>query len=199
MDKKAQTIATYNATAPAMAEKFRDSGPRTEDINKGFSFIKENNPKVLEIGCGNGRDAKEILKHTSDYIGVDISKEMTRLAREYTPEGRFEVGDIENYNFPVGLDLIFSFASLLHSNKENVKEILRKTHDSLNVGGVFYISLKHDEYHEESKADEFGMRTFYFYTPELIKELAGNQYHTIFEDVHELRGQKWFKIALQKA
>ncbi len=199
MDKKVQTIATYNATASAMAKKFSDIGARVEDIHKGFSFVEKSNPKVLEIGCGNGRDAKEILQRTNDYIGVDISEEMIKLARGCAPEGRFEVGDIENYNFPTGLDLIFSFASLLHSNKDNVQKILDKAHDSLSVGGVFYISLKHDEYHEESKTDEFGTRTYYFYTPELMKELAGNKYNVTFEDRQELRGQKWFTVALQKA
>ena len=39
MDKKKQTIQTYNKSAEAMTEKFNDIGVRTEDVKRGFSFI----------------------------------------------------------------------------------------------------------------------------------------------------------------
>ncbi len=198
MNKKVQTINTYNATASAMAEKFNNIGARTDDIERGFSFVEKKSPFVFEIGCGNGRDAKEILTYSHNYLGVDISEAMIALACEYVPEGKFEVVDIENYVFPMGLDLIFSFASLLHSNKESVRSVLEKAHHGLNEKGVFYISLKYDDYRELTKTDEFGTRTYYLYNPEIIKELAGDKYKTIFEDTHELRGQKWFTIVLQK-
>lgn len=198
MDKKQQTIDTYNTTATEMAKKFVDIGARVEDVERGFSLVGKEDPKVLEIGCGNGRDAQEILKRTRNYLGIDISESMIEIAKNVNPGGKFEVVDVENYEFPNGLDLVFSFASLLHSNKENVKNVLDRVYEVLNPGGVFYISLKHDDYHEGSKTDEFGTRTYYFYTPELIKELAGTKYEPGWEEVNELRGQKWFTIALRK-
>lgn len=198
MDKKIQTINTYNKTAAEMAKKFRSLGARIEDIERGFSFVTKSNPSVLEIGCGDGRDAKEILKHTSNYLGMDVSEEMIKIAGEYNPDGKFEVGDIENYTFPINLDLIFSFASLLHSNKESVQKVLREAHEALNEDGVFYISLKNDEYHEFSKTDEFGTRTYYAYTLDDIKELAGEKYQIIHESTQTLRGQKWLTIVLKK-
>lgn len=198
IDKKTQTINTYNTTASAMAKKFDNIGARVDDIEKGFSFLQKNNPKVLEIGCGNGRDAKEILKHTNNYLGVDISKEMIKLAREYVPKGHFEVADIENYKFSNNIDLIFSFASLLHSSKEDIKNILNRAYLSLEDSGIFYISLKYAKYHKEDKTDEFGTRTYYFYTPEDIKKLSGDQYKVLYEGIQNLRGQKWFTIILQK-
>ena len=68
MKKKQQTIETYNATAENMAKKFSDIGTRVEDIIQVFSYIQKDIPKVVEIGCGNGRDASEILKHTPNYL-----------------------------------------------------------------------------------------------------------------------------------
>lgn len=198
MSKKEETIATYDTAALGMAQKFRDLGARVKDIERGFELVGKENPNVLEIGCGDGRDAKEITRKTDKYHGIDISKSMIAVASEYVPNASFEVADAEEYSFPKELDLIFSFASLLHSNKESVEKVLKYAYDALNPGGIFYISLKHDEYHEGSKTDEFGTRTYYFYTPELIKELAGEKYTAVFEDVHDLRGQKWFVIALRK-
>jgi len=68
MDKKQQTIDTYNATAEQMAVKFSDLGPRMSDIQRAFSYVMKFAPRVMEIGCGNGRDAQEILKHTDQYL-----------------------------------------------------------------------------------------------------------------------------------
>ena len=70
---KHQTIDTYNKTARAHSQKFEDYGAREDDVERAFSYINRQNPKVVEIGCGDGRDAVEILKRTNDYVGVDLS------------------------------------------------------------------------------------------------------------------------------
>ncbi len=199
MNKKEETIATYNATAPEMAKKFRGIGARIADIERGLALVGKENPNTLEIGCGDGRDAKEIVKRTDKYTGIDASSSMIDIARKYVPEGTFQVADIEEYVFPPRLDLVFAFASLLHADKENVRNILGRMRASLHTGGIAYISLKCGEYHEETRTDEFGTRTYYFYTPQLIKELAGESYSVVFEETMELRGQKWLTIVLRKA
>ncbi len=198
MEKKEQTIQTYNKSAGAMAKKFNDIGVRTEDIKRGFSLVKKDNPKIIEIGCGNGREAKEILKYTNDYLGIDISGEFIKIAKRENPGGDFEVADVEDFSFPKNVDIVFSFASLLHSDKDNVKRVLDRAYESLNNEGIFYISLKYGNYSEKTVEDEFGIRTYYFYTPELIKELAGNRYKDVYTDRQDLRGEKWFTVVLKK-
>lgn len=199
LDKKQRTTDLYNKGAKFFAEKFNSFGIRIEDIERGFSYIKKENPKVLEIGCGNGRDAKEILKFTSDYLGIDISSELIKIAKKNIPEGNFEIADVENFIFPKKIDIIFSFASLLHSDKNKVQDILNRASNALNERGIFYISLKYGDYREATKKyKEFGVKTFYFYTPELMEEMARNNYEKIYTDTQELRGEKWFTIILRK-
>src|SRR3989338_2033199 len=103
MDLKKQTVETYNKSVAGLAKKFSNFGPRVDDIKRGFSYVSRNNPNVLEIGCGYGREAKEILWHTNKYLGMDISEEMIKMAKEQVPEGSFVVADVENYNFPHNL------------------------------------------------------------------------------------------------
>ncbi len=198
MNLKQQTIDTYNKTAKEMANKFNAIGTRVKDIQHAFSLAKKEDPIVLEIGCGNGRDAAEIVRHTKSYLGIDISSVMIDLAQGYVPEGKFIVADIDNYDFPEGIDLIFSFASLLHSDRDHVQDILRRAHAALNTDGIFFISLKMDAYQQKIQEDAFGLRVFYFYTPELIKEMAGKMYETIFLETQEHLGQQWFSIILRK-
>lgn len=200
MNKKQQTIDTYNQSAQAMADKFDKIGGRVEDIEHLFSLLNKENPFIFEIGCGNGRDAKEIIKHTANYLGIDISEGFIKIARQNLPGRRFEVVDIEDYQFPEGIDAIVSFASLLHSNKESIRDILSKAHNVLNDNGLFYISLKKDEYSEDgdTRTDDFGTRTYFYYTPELIQELAGDNYKTIYLIEKNLNNQDWFTLVLQR-
>jgi SAM-dependent methyltransferase len=198
-DKKRQTIATYDASAAGMAMKFEIVGPRTEDIQKAFSHApRKGDPRVLELGCGNGRDALEILKLTKAYVGMDLSEGLLSMARLAAPGADFRLGDMETDPFPAGQDIIFAFASLLHSPQERVRAIMRKAHDALNPGGIFCINLKEEAYREHLKEDEFGARTFYYYTPSLIEELAGDAYQALWLDRRNNGKQAWFTMGLRK-
>lgn len=202
-DLRQQTIDTYNKSANELAEYFRGIGSRTKDIDLAIELAgSPKNPKILEIGCGDGRDAKEIVKRTSRYVGFDISEELIKLARQYVPNGKFEVADATAYKYPGNLDIVFAFASLLHLDKDEVRDVLQKIRQALKPGGILFISLKYaPEYTEKVKEDKFGRRIFYFYNPEIITELAGDGY-----EVAQTGGgfmtagnTKWFEVALRKA
>ena len=198
VDKKQQTIDTYNKTASLMAEKFDDLGARVDDINETFKIITKKNPSVLEIGCGNGRDAMEIIKRTNNYLGIDIADNFIKIAKEKVPQGKFETGDIENYNFPNNLDIVFAFASLIHVQKESLRKIFQELYKALNKGGVIRVSMKYgDNYKEVSKKDEFGIRTYYFYSEKDIKELASD-FTIIKNETNKLRNKIWLEFLLQK-
>lgn len=201
-DLKQQTVDTYNRSAKELAEYFRGIGSRTKDIDLAIKLAENpKNPKILEIGCGDGRDAKKILERTNNYTGFDISEELIKLARQYVPNGKFEVADATAYQYPSNLDIVFAFASLLHLEKDEVKDVLQKVLKSLIPGGIFYISLKYStEYTEKLKEDKFGGRMFYFYNPKIIKELAGKKYEVSYlTDIYTRTGDtKWFEIALRK-
>ena len=198
MNDRQQTIAVYDNKAKELADYFNGIGRRKTDIDKALSFINKPNPKVIEIGCGNGRDAEEILKHTNDYVGMDVSTGMIALAKKAIPTATFEVADIATYNFPPNTDIIFSFASLLHSDKHEVSDVISRAYEALSPNGIFYISLKYDTYQKKIKSDEYGERVFYFYTPEDIKELADKRFATVHEDTQVIGDTKWFTIALQR-
>ncbi|MDO8551504.1 MAG: class I SAM-dependent methyltransferase [bacterium] len=198
MDKKQQTVDTYNKSAALFADKFNSQSARVDDIKIAFSYIKKTNPKVLELGCGSGRDAKYITRFTTDYLGIDISEKMVSQAKLNTPEANFKVEDLETFEFPKNLDVVFSFASLLHSSKEKLKKVLERVEKSLNKNGVFFIDLKLGRYREETIEDGFGRRTFYYYTPEDILSLAPKSFQEVWRVYPTPGGTKWFSIILQK-
>ena len=202
VDWRQETINTYNKSAKGLAEHFRGIGLRTKDIDLAIKLSnKLDNPFVVEIGCGDGRDAKEILKRTNNYIGFDISKELIKLANKNVPKAHFEVEDALNYKYPRNIDVVFAFASLLHLNKEEIKNVLKKIHTALCPGGIFFISLKlRAEYTEEIKEDKYGKRLFYYYNSEIITDLAGVGYEAVSTHKSSVVGStsNWFEIALRK-
>jgi SAM-dependent methyltransferase len=198
MNKKEQTIDTYNKTAERMAEKFIGLGARVADIEEVFALIQTPEPNVVEIGCGNGREAEEILKRTNRYLGMDISESMIQLAKQKAPRGMFVIADIESYDLPSDIDIIFAFASLLHVPKESLRRVLEDGMKALRPGGVFRISLKYaDQYEESTREDEFGVRTYYLYSEDDIKSLNPG-FEVIKMARNDLRGQEWLEVIFRK-
>lgn len=196
--KKQQIIDSYNNHAEGFAKKFDALGARTDDILNAIKIVGKENPRVLEIGCGNGRDAHEILKYTTDYLGIDISKELIRLAIEKNLNGQFEIVDVEDFIFPKEIDIVFAFASLIHIDKEPLKYVFNRVYDSLNKGGIFVLSMKNGEkYQEINKEDEFGIRTRYLYSGSDLKDLD-RRFTVIKEGVEEKVGSRWLEIVFKK-
>ena len=196
------TIDTYNNSAKELAQYFRGIGSRTGDIELAIKLSGSNKPDVLEIGCGDGRDAKEIVNRAGSYIGFDISKELIKIAKNYVPNADFLVADATDFDYGTSkYDVVFAFASLLHLNEAEISDVLTKVCTSLKPNGVVFISLKlSDKYEEKIKQDKFGTRIFYFYNPEVIKEITKDNFIIIREDggFKTVGNTEWFETVLKK-
>lgn len=200
MDYKALNIETYNKSAAQLAEYFKGIGPRVKDIEMGLSLAgSPSKASVVEIGCGDGRDAKEIVKRVDSYIGVDPSEKLLEIARKNIPDGNFVCADALSFDYPENIDVIFAFASLLHVSRTELPQVFQKISDSLRIGGILFLSLKErDQYEEEIKNDEYGSRMFYYYNVALINELAGNAFEEVHQDHQTIGKTNWFTLALKK-
>lgn len=158
---------------------------------------------ALELGCGDGRDAVEIANRVSLYRGLDYSKELINIARARNLHNAiFEVADMRSLDFKQygSPDVIFAFASLLHLDKKQIKQLFINSASILNDGGLWYVSLKYSEaYTSDIKKDAYGTRLFYLYHPDEIKELAGERFKEVYRDFQDIGETKWFTIALKKA
>ena len=153
---------------------------------------------VLEIGCAYGREAGYITTKVQWYLGIDICREYIEMARLEVPKGTFVVADMMEYDFGVGLNVIFSFASFVHNPKEDIALLLQRITSALNPGGVVFISLKRRERYETDEVDDgVSIRRFYYYTRDDILECAPENLSEVFYD-EQSRQEEWFTIILQK-
>jgi SAM-dependent methyltransferase len=201
MDWLEQNTKVYDEYANEFSKYFGTIGSRIGDIERGLKLAgNPSNAKVFEIGCGDGRDAEEIVKRVGYYEGIDPSKGLLGIAKKLVPDGKFVLADAVSYDFPnKKLDVIFAFASLLHLDKDDVYEIFQKANRSLRPGGIFYISLKERKEYIEEISSLYGTeRMFYYYNPEIIKHVAGKSFKSVYVR-HQKQGKTdWFTIALRK-
>lgn len=197
--KHAKTIEFYNTQAAKLQHYYKAFGAREGDIALAFALIQnKENARVLELGCGNGRDAREITRRTPLYVGIDFSEEMIKYAKEHV-DAEFMVGDYTAMELPKGNDVVFAFATLRHLDQEEMTTLLHAVYEALVPGGVFYASLNYgDMYKEEMRDDEFGVRIQHLYNPRLICKLAGPSFTSVHEAHDTVRGVEWFDIALRK-
>jgi len=112
---------------------------------KEFNFFKRAVPgrKIVDIGCGAGRDATVFVKHKFDYLGIDGSKGMLKVARRRVKQGKFRYMDFYKLHFPIrSFDGFWAAASLLHVPKNKIVRVLKGMGRILKSEGVGFISVK---------------------------------------------------------
>ena len=65
--------------------------------------------RVVDLGCGAGRDFPAFEERNIDYLGVDASEGMLTVARERFPSANFEAQDLCKLDLPArGFDGAFA-------------------------------------------------------------------------------------------
>lgn len=134
--------------------------------------------KVLEIGSGNGRDAKQLIKLGYDYIGTDISRELLKIAKRNNSGVRFLYQSVYKLNFPEdAFDGFWACATLLHVPKKRIIEALKSIQKVVKVKGIGFISLKQGQ--GERIEDSTGRYFTYFTRAEFVQLLKSINFSVI--------------------
>lgn len=190
----------YNSKTKELIEKFDKIWPRIFDIDNAIKlFWKNKDISILEIWCFSWREYSYIRNFTKNYTGIDISKDAIRYAKNQFSDWEFIIWDIEDYNFEKKYDIIFAFASLIHSDRETTQRLFEKFHSILAPKWIIYVSLKASEkYSEIEKIDEFWTRIYYHYNMNEYKKNSENKFKIIYEDTQNFNHQEWFTLCFQK-
>jgi len=110
--------------------------------------------RILDAGCGSGRDVKAFSEMGFAVEAFDASAELVALARQWSgkpvAQMRFQdVDAVETY------DGIWCCASLLHVSEAELPDIMTKLAISLKPGGVWYLSFKHGRGEREKDGRRF--------------------------------------------
>lgn len=170
----------------------------SELLNKFLELVPEGGA-VLDLGCGSGRDSREMMEQGYDVTALDGSEEMCALAEIHTG---LEVLNMtfDELDFDDVFDGIWANASLLHVESKKMPVILNKIRMALKMDGILYFSVKYGDF--EGYRNE---RYFTDYRKHDIKELfaqvPGFELLDLWksEDLRtEREGEIWLNVLAKK-
>ncbi len=156
----AETVASYDQNAAHYAATWGNL--RLERALAAFASRVVVPRRVLDLGCGPGRDIEHLAQLGCWGVGLDSSPGMLVEARRRFPTVPFVLADLRSVPLASGtLDGVWACASLLHLPRCQLPIALTQIARLLQrPGGVLYLALK-DGQGEQWLVDDRGHRRFF--------------------------------------
>ncbi|HNQ88797.1 MAG TPA: methyltransferase domain-containing protein [Verrucomicrobiota bacterium] len=180
-----RTVGFYDAQADAVDGRYAATSS-TAAAYFGVSFVPGS--RVLDVGCGSGRDLKALIDCGYDAAGVDASVQMRRVAeaRYRALAGRITIDSLPNLATigDASIDGLLCWAVLMHVPEESLFDTAFNLRRVLKPGGRLLLStpLEGPAIDPATKRDEDG-RLFNQVTPENL--------HFLLERVGFQRLNRW--------
>ncbi len=176
------TVETYDQIASIWVNNYSPSGFWSAELKKFHELLPTG--KILEIGAGGTRDAKELLALGYKYIGTDISSKLLDVARRGLPDQKFYQQSVYKLSFPKKFDGFWASKVLLHLPKSRINEALQQIRSVVRPGGVGFISLiagEGEELRQETWDDGSRHKRYfaYYFKNEFTDVLKRNGYEVL--------------------
>lgn len=136
-----KTIETYDTTAAQWAKSHAIVNEWKWAADRLHKYLPSGS--VLEVGCGGGRDAAELIKRGYDYYGIDASAGMVGVARQEVPAGVFEQRSVYDLvSLGKTFDAFWACAVLLHIPRSRIDEAFEAIKSQLKQDAIGVISIK---------------------------------------------------------
>lgn len=136
------TLDYYNKNS----EEYFNSTLNVNMTNTYKAFLKlvPKGGKILDLGCGSGRDSMNFMKLGYEVTSVDGAKKLAKRASVLLGK-EVIVSTFEELELKEKFHGIWACASLLHIKREDLKTVLNNLYNNLEDNGVFYMSFKYGE------------------------------------------------------
>jgi SAM-dependent methyltransferase len=142
------------------AQQFFD-GTRDHDVSQNVSAllgaIRSGAPyRILDLGCGPGRDLKTFTALGHSAVGVDGSAEFARMARAWSGCEVWQQDFVQLDLPPAEFDGIFANASLFHIPSAALPDVLLRLYAALKPDGVLFSSNPRGDNREGWNGPRYG-------------------------------------------
>lgn len=129
------SIEAYNNDPAGYARRYEE---HLLDRPHHFMSLLRSGSRILDLGCGPGRDIRIFTQAGHDPVGVELNTSFVTMARQH--------GEVIEADIRCARDLfaagtfhgVWAQASLVHLSMDGTKKLLRDIRDLLAPGGVFY-------------------------------------------------------------
>jgi len=143
-----------------------------------FVRLLSDKARVLDAGCGSGRDTNLLAQKGLDVVGIDLSSGLINIAKTAYPGLKFIEGNFLKLPFEDNFfDGVWAHASLVHLESINeVEKALREFDRILKKGGAIHIAVRTNTEgnkfeiikDEDGNVDKF----FQYFTKEELESLV---------------------------
>lgn len=171
-----QTLDYYNNNAQAFASSTVDVD--FSATQRRFAQLLPSGARILDFGCGSGRDSKYFLQQGFDVTATDGSAELCEIARKLTGlpvrhELFQDLTEVEAY------DGIWACSSILHLPKTELADVLAKMITAVKPGGIIYTSFKYGTFE--------GVRNGRYFT-----DFTEETFRRFIEPIEGIRIEDWW-------
>ena len=134
------SLQYYNQHAKEFFDSTRDV--KFKDMQERFLKYLQPGDRILDFGCGSGRDTRYFMDRGCETDAIDGSEELVRITSEYTG---IEVRQMyfQNLDEKEAYDGIWACSSILHLSYGELEDVFVKMARALNHHGILYTSFKY--------------------------------------------------------
>lgn len=191
------TIEYYEKNAAEFIESTISAN--VSDLYKPFEELLTPGCRILDLGCGSGRDSKYFAEKGYDVVAMDPSPAMCAQTRAliHIPVYKMRAEEMQFSNEYNG---VWACASLLHVPRDKQKNVIHRIATALKNEGILYASWKYGTQDRTADGKKYvDMNDSLIY--EIIKEVPEMQIVKMWttKDVrNEYSTQKWLNVLLRK-
>jgi SAM-dependent methyltransferase len=149
------TLGHYDAGAESFWAGTRDHDV-SQNIGALLAPLGSGSFRILDLGCGPGRDLRALRELGHQPVGLDGSARFVAMAREHSGCPVLHQ-DFLALDLPPGaFDGVFANASLFHVPRQELGRVLGELHRALRPGGVLFSSNPHGHNQEGWQGQRYG-------------------------------------------
>lgn len=161
-----------------------------------FTSLLPHGARILDLGCGSGRDTREFASEGFDVTPVDGSEGMCHVSRKNTGiETRHML--FSELDYESCFDGVWACSSLLHVPSSELPSILSKVHDALVPHGIFYMTFKKGSFEGERDGRHYTDMT----GDSLVRLIGSTGFETIdiWESLEPGRDVVWVNALVKRS
>lgn len=134
-DPVSRSVAAYSADPIGYESTYAS---HRLDRPEQFAALLPPSARILDLGCGPGRDVRLFAAAGHRPIGLDLNPTFVDMARRHGEVVEGDIRDVTSFFAPSSFDAVWTQASLVHLSASDSEHVLQGVQSLLVPGGHLY-------------------------------------------------------------